>query len=150
MRRRVLTVCGSLRPQSANRAAIDIAATYLRSRGDVDIDDSNLLARIPPLNDSPDHDPGPAVLEWRKRIAGSDAVLIAAPEYAGGVAGTIKNALDWIVGSGGVLGWQLRSIGDLVRDAACELRPYLHPGQSVLPEAPFIRGCGGNLRAGSQ
>lgn len=100
MRRRVLTVCGSLRPQSANRAAIDIAATHLHSRGDVDIDDYNLLARIPPLNDSPDHDPGPAVFEWRKRIAGSDAVLIAAPEYAGGVAGMIKNALDWIVGSG--------------------------------------------------
>jgi NAD(P)H-dependent FMN reductase len=33
-------------------------------------------------------------------MARSDAVLIAAPEYAGGVAGTIKNALDWIVGSG--------------------------------------------------
>jgi NAD(P)H-dependent FMN reductase len=33
-------------------------------------------------------------------MARSDVVLIAAPEYAGGVAGTIKNALDWIVGSG--------------------------------------------------
>ena len=26
--------------------------------------------------------------------------MIAAPEYAGAIAGTIKNALDWIVGSG--------------------------------------------------
>jgi NADPH-dependent FMN reductase len=30
----------------------------------------------------------------------SEAVLIAAPEYAGALAGTVKNALDWIVGSG--------------------------------------------------
>ena len=37
---------------------------------------------------------------WRRRIAAADAVLIAAPEYAGALAGTIKNALDWIVGSG--------------------------------------------------
>ena len=27
-------------------------------------------------------------------------MLIAAPEYAGALAGTIKNALDWVVGSG--------------------------------------------------
>jgi NAD(P)H-dependent FMN reductase len=26
--------------------------------------------------------------------------MIAAPEYAGGLAGALKNALDWIVGSG--------------------------------------------------
>ena len=30
----------------------------------------------------------------------SDAVLIAAPEYAGGLAGVVKNALDWLVGTG--------------------------------------------------
>jgi NAD(P)H-dependent FMN reductase len=100
MRRRVLTVCGSLRPLSANRAAIGVAATYLHSRGDTDIDHYNDLATIPPLNDAPDHEPGQAVRAWRNRIARSDAVLIASPEYAGGVAGTIKNALDWIVGSG--------------------------------------------------
>jgi chromate reductase, NAD(P)H dehydrogenase (quinone) len=27
-------------------------------------------------------------------------VLVAAPEYAGGVAGAVKNAFDWLVGSG--------------------------------------------------
>lgn len=100
MTRQVLTVCGSLRPQSANRAAIDVAVAHLRSRGDVDIDDCYDLAGIPPLTDTPDHNPVPAVYAWRKRIARSDSVLIAAPEYAGGVAGTIKNPLDWIVGSG--------------------------------------------------
>jgi NAD(P)H-dependent FMN reductase len=40
------------------------------------------------------------VTNLRNRIAAADVVLIAAPEYAGALAGTIKNALDWIVGSG--------------------------------------------------
>jgi chromate reductase len=57
------------------------------------------LVRIPLLNAALD-DPGPVVTAWRKRIGRSEAVLIAAPEYAGALAGTVKNALDWIVGSG--------------------------------------------------
>ena len=100
MKRRVLTVCGSLQPLSANRAAIEVAQAYMHSMSDVDVDDYGDLASIPPLNAAPDHDPGPAVTAWRECIARSDAVLIAAPEYAGALAGTIKNALDWIVGSG--------------------------------------------------
>ncbi|HET9667288.1 MAG TPA: NAD(P)H-dependent oxidoreductase [Desertimonas sp.] len=95
----MLTVCGSIQPFSANRAAIDVAHSYMRSRRDVEIDDYADLARIPPLNAALD-DPGPVVTAWRKRIGRSKAVMIAAPEYAGALAGTIKNALDWIVGSG--------------------------------------------------
>jgi hypothetical protein len=83
---------------SANRAAIDVAHSYLRSRRDVELDDYADLVRSPPLNAALD-DPGPVVTAWRKRIGRSEAVLIAAPEYAGALAGTIKNALDWIVGS---------------------------------------------------
>lgn len=96
---RLLTVCGSIQPLSANRAAIDVAHSYVRTRRDVELDDYADLASIPPLDPSLD-DPGPAVTAWRNRIGRSDAVLIAAPEYAGAIAGTIKNALDWIVGSG--------------------------------------------------
>jgi chromate reductase, NAD(P)H dehydrogenase (quinone) len=96
---RVLTVCGSIQPHSANRAAIDVAHSYMRSRRDVELDDYADLVRIPPLNAAL-NDPGPVVTAWRKRIGRSEAVLIAAPEYAGALAGTIKNALDWIVGSG--------------------------------------------------
>ena len=98
--RRVLTVCGSLQPRSANRAAIDVARRHLLAQPDVDVDDFAGLAAVPPLDPDPDHDAGPAVERWRAQLAASDAVLIAAPEYAGALAGTIKNALDWIVGSG--------------------------------------------------
>jgi NAD(P)H-dependent FMN reductase len=33
-------------------------------------------------------------------VNAADVVLVAAPEYAGAVAGAVKNAFDWLVGSG--------------------------------------------------
>ena len=36
----------------------------------------------------------------RTGVAGADLVLLATPEYAGGMPGSLKNALDWLVGSG--------------------------------------------------
>jgi chromate reductase, NAD(P)H dehydrogenase (quinone) len=94
---RVLTVCGSLQQASSNRAALDAATASLQATG-AEVDDFVDLAHIPPFN--PEADPGPVVADLRGRIAAADAVLIAAPEYAGALAGAIKNALDWIVGSG--------------------------------------------------
>jgi len=40
-----------------------------------------------------------AASEWRRVVAESDALLISSPEYAHGVPGTLKNALDWLVRS---------------------------------------------------
>lgn len=39
------------------------------------------------------------VIAWRKLVAASSAVLICTPEYAFGVPGSLKNALDWTVAS---------------------------------------------------
>ena len=55
------------------------------------------LDKIPPFND-PEEIPG-IVSEWINKIAAADAVLICSPEYAFGVPGALKNALDWAVGS---------------------------------------------------
>lgn len=94
---RVLTICGSLQQASSNRAVIDVATAALQDSG-VEVDDYLDLGAVPPF--SPEADPGPVLTNLRSRIAAADAVLIAAPEYAGGLAGVIKNTLDWIVGSG--------------------------------------------------
>lgn len=40
----------------------------------------------------------------RAAIAASDAVLISSPEYAHGVSGMVKNALDWLVGGPEMIG----------------------------------------------
>jgi NAD(P)H-dependent FMN reductase len=45
-------------------------------------------------------EPSDVVATFRRHIAEADAVIIAAPEYAGSLAGSVKNALDWVVGSG--------------------------------------------------
>jgi NAD(P)H-dependent FMN reductase len=96
-------VCGSLQRRSANRAALDVARAVLSTMG-VEVSEFGGLGSIPPLNPDRGDDPGEAVLAFRAEIAGADAVLLAAPEYAGAIAGVMKNALDWIVGSGDLYG----------------------------------------------
>jgi NAD(P)H-dependent FMN reductase len=100
---RVLLVCGSLQHASANRAALDVARSALSTSG-VEVSAFEDLGSIPPMNPDRAGDPGDSVLTLRAQIGAADAVLIAAPEYAGAVAGVVKNALDWIVGSGDLYG----------------------------------------------
>jgi NAD(P)H-dependent FMN reductase len=59
------------------------------------------LAELPPFNPDFDADrASAAVTRFRGRLQACDAVLISSPEYAHGVPGVLKNALDWVVGSG--------------------------------------------------
>ena len=96
---RILTVCGSLQTRSANRAALDVVHAAARASGAV-VDEYDQLALVPPLNPDRVDVAGAVVDEWRARIARADTVVIASPEYAGSLAGVVKNALDWVVGSG--------------------------------------------------
>ncbi len=95
---RLTTVCGSLQQRSANRAALAVASSVARAWG-ATIDDFDRLADIPAFDADRDDEDIDVVDDWRQRIAAADALLVAAPEYAGGVAGAVKNALDWLVGS---------------------------------------------------
>jgi NAD(P)H-dependent FMN reductase len=47
------------------------------------------------------------VVEFRARLKGSDGIVISSPEYAHGVSGVLKNALDWVIGSGELSGKQV-------------------------------------------
>ncbi|MDG3005362.1 NADPH-dependent FMN reductase [Paludisphaera mucosa] len=93
---RILAISGSLRARSSNTAALQ-AAARLAPRG-VEVALFEGLAGLPHFN--PDVDeagPPPTVIEWRRRVEASDGLLISSPEYARGVAGALKNALDWLV-----------------------------------------------------
>jgi chromate reductase, NAD(P)H dehydrogenase (quinone) len=94
---RLLTVCGSLQRRSANRAALDVATAA--AAGAI-VDGFDRLGDIPPFDADRADEQIPVVEEWRQRVGRADVVIVAAPEYAGGVAGVLKNALDWLVGSG--------------------------------------------------
>ncbi len=47
----------------------------------------------------PDLDAPPAVAALREVLSRADAVLFCTPEYAGTLPGSLKNLLDWTVGS---------------------------------------------------
>jgi NAD(P)H-dependent FMN reductase len=98
---RLLTVCGSLQHRSANRAALVVASSVAVDVGATVVDYEH-LADIPPFDPEGDGDHIDAIAVWRRLLETSDAVLVAAPEYAGGLAGGIKNAFDWVVSSGSI------------------------------------------------
>lgn len=45
-----------------------------------------------------------SVASLRRQIQSANGVLISSPEYAHGVPGALKNALDWLVSSGELVG----------------------------------------------
>ncbi len=59
------------------------------------------LGNLPHFNPDLDVEPAPPpVGAFREQLRWADAVVISSPEYAHGVPGSLKNALDWVVGSG--------------------------------------------------
>jgi len=91
-----VTICGSLRAKSSNAALLD-AVTLLAPPG-VAVESYDGLADLPAFNPDDDVEPAPAAVKaLRARIAGADALVISSPEYAHGVPGALKNALDWLV-----------------------------------------------------
>lgn len=58
------------------------------------------LATIPPFDPGMDNDTPPLpVAALRQLLDSADAVIICTPEYAYGVPGQLKNAIDWMVSS---------------------------------------------------
>ncbi len=95
----ILTISGSLRANSTNTTLVRAIAALAPAGMDVSI--YNGLGDLPHF--SPDRDgddPPEAVDHLRGLLRAADGVLICTPEYAFGVPGTLKNALDWTVSSG--------------------------------------------------
>ena len=92
---RVLGISGSLRAGSLNSAVVATAAELCR------MDVFTGLADLPFFNSDVElAGPPESVLAFRRRIEQADAVLFCCPEYAHGMSGVLKNALEWVVGGG--------------------------------------------------
>ena len=120
--KRLLTVSGSLRTGSSNSillaAAARLAPPHVRVSAYAD------LEAIPAFNPDVEESPAPmsdAVARWRHALAEADFVLFSSPEYAHGIPGAFKNALDWVVGSGELVG---KPVGLLSASAASR---FAHP-----------------------
>jgi chromate reductase, NAD(P)H dehydrogenase (quinone) len=95
----LLAISGSLRPGSTNTTLLK-AAVALAPDG-VSLNFYGGLGDLPHFNPDLDRDPPPvAVAEFRAQLRKSAGVVISTPEYAHGVPGVLKNALDWLVASG--------------------------------------------------
>ncbi|RZJ14814.1 MAG: NAD(P)H-dependent oxidoreductase [Acidovorax sp.] len=92
---KILALCGSLRAASINAALLRTAAR-LAPPG-IEVAWCGAVAELPLFNPDLETQPPAAVLRLHADVAWADALLIASPEYAHGVTGVIKNALDWLV-----------------------------------------------------
>lgn len=102
MAQTIVAISGSLRSGSNNSALIEAAARL--APGEIEI--YRGVGDLPHFN--PDIEEAgrfPVAVEaWRALAARADALLISCPEYARGIPGAFKNALDWLVGYDGFSG----------------------------------------------
>lgn len=138
----VLTISGSLRAGSSNATLLAAAARLAPDR--IAVSPYDGLAELPAFNPDIEEGPGPlpnAVQQWRAAIASADAVLFSSPEYAHGIPGALKNALDWVVGGSEIVG---KPVGVLSASAASR---FAHPqlvevlrtmNAALVPEATVV------------
>ena len=99
---KIVAVCGSIRVISTNLDILKFIGKLMPADADFAIYDG--LAELPPFN--PDFDAqnvdyqNAEVDRWRKLLRHADGIIFCTPEYAHGVPGVLKNALDWVVSSG--------------------------------------------------
>lgn len=91
----ILAISGSLRQVSSNTALLEAAIAL--SPQNVEMKLYGGLNDLPHFN--PDLEPTePAsAKDLRAQIKWADGLIVSSPEYAHGVPGVLKNALDWLV-----------------------------------------------------
>jgi chromate reductase, NAD(P)H dehydrogenase (quinone) len=95
---RILALSGSLRKGSTNTTLLEAAAVLASDSMEIRLFDG--LAQLPHFNPDLENETIPAVDAWRSALQASTGLIISTPEYAHGIPGALKNALDWVVGSG--------------------------------------------------
>ena len=119
---KILTLSGSLRARSSNTELL--RAAQLVADRSWTFDHYDGLASLPHFNPDLDFEgatPPEPVRDLRVRIAAADALLICSPEYAHGVPGSLKNALDWLVIDAAMIGKPIALLNASARSA------FAHP-----------------------
>ncbi len=93
----ILAISGSLRAASLNSTLLKAVAGL--APADIRVELFTELGSLPLFNPDLEITDLAPVARFHARLAEADGVVIASPEYAHGVTGVIKNALDWMVGS---------------------------------------------------
>ncbi|MBI3268883.1 MAG: NAD(P)H-dependent oxidoreductase [Planctomycetes bacterium] len=144
---RVVGICGSLRPGSYTRMALDAALAGAAEAG-AETGLIDLRAYELPMCTGNDKKttPPPGVLRLRDEVRAARGILLATPEYHGGYSGVLKNALDLMgfeefegkmIGLVGVAGGKMGagSALDGLREVARALHAWVVPEQASIPQA---------------
>jgi NAD(P)H-dependent FMN reductase len=142
----ILAIAGSLRAASINGAFCRAASRLAPPGLHITVYDS--LGSLPPFN--PDLEPRPprSVALFREAVGATDALIIASPEYAHGISGVLKNALDWLVSYEGFVAKPIAVINTSprahhARDSLLEVLKTM--SATIVHEAsisvPLLGGC---------
>jgi NAD(P)H-dependent FMN reductase len=96
--KKVIAICGSTRQNSINHSLIKAIVNLSAENLDITIFDG--IANLPQFN--PDNDGenvSDEVAHFRQLLDNAEGIIICTPEYAHGVPGTLKNAIDWTISS---------------------------------------------------
>ena len=93
---KILALCGSLRARSFSAGLLRAAEALAPAGVEFRVFDAH--GQLPLFNPDLESDPPDSVSSLWNAVAWADAIVIASPEYAHGVTGTMKNTLDWLVG----------------------------------------------------
>lgn len=94
--KKIAAISGSTRQESTNHKLIKAIAQLSKEKLDIQLFDG--IASLPHFN--PDYINGNVpepVIQFRQLLNDADGIIICTPEYAHGVPGTLKNAIDWTV-----------------------------------------------------
>ncbi len=98
LKKKIVAISGSTRERSTNLNLINAIADLAVERFELNI--YRGLMALPQFNPDNDNEAaGDQVADLRRQLREADGVLICTPEYAMGVPGTLKNAIDWTVSS---------------------------------------------------
>jgi len=92
---KILAISGSLRKASYNTALVNTLNDL--SPANVQISVYQELSNLPLFNPDLEHNLPEVVIKLKHALGESDGLIISSPEYAHGITGVLKNALDWLV-----------------------------------------------------
>jgi NAD(P)H-dependent FMN reductase len=132
----LIAISGSLRQASSNTALLQ-AAIALAPQG-VTITRYLGVGDLPMFSPDLEDNPPPSVQQFRAACIAADGVILSSPEYAHGIVGSFKNALDWLVGSFDLAGKPvaLLNASDRAQHAYATLNEIIMTmGWIIIPEA---------------
>jgi chromate reductase len=91
---KLLALSGSLRKASYNTAAIEALKELAPEEVEVAI---GKIGNLPLFNPDRENEFIPELAQLKSSLADASGLIIASPEYAHGISGPMKNALDWLV-----------------------------------------------------